>query len=263
MSEIRAIISDMDGVLWAGNTALPGLSAFFDWLRAREIPYMLATNNSSKTRADYVAKLAKLGVHDVPEDRIVTSGTATASYLLTHYPTNTPIHVFGSDSLRYVVRQAGYRLTDDGDARVVVAGLDWELTYDKLRRATKLIRAGADFIGTNPDTTYPTPDGPVPGTGSLIAALRAASGREPIIIGKPYPPMYEAALRALDVPAENTLMIGDRLDTDISGAVALGLQTALMLTGISTRADLNLNGVVQPDAIYDDLPDLLQALAHV
>lgn len=258
LKDVRAVISDMDGVLWQGDMALPGLSEFFEWLNVRGIPYMLATNNSSKTRADYVNKLAALGVRDVPQERIVTSGTATAAYLLAHYPTDTPIHVFGSDSLRYVVREAGYRITEDDDARVVVAGLDWQLTYEKLRRAAYLIRKGADFIGTNPDTTYPTPDGPVPGTGSLIAAISAATGRQPVIMGKPYPPMYEAALLALDVPAEHALMIGDRLDTDIYGAAALGLQTALVLTGISTRADIN--GDAQPTAVFAGLPDLLKAL---
>lgn len=259
MLDVRAVISDMDGVLWQGDRALPGLIEFFDLLAARGIPYMLATNNSSKTRADYVNKLATLGVRDVPQERIITSGTATAAYLLTHYPTDTPIHVFGSDSLRYVVREAGYRLTDEDDARVVVAGLDWELSYPKLRRAAYLIRQGADYIGTNPDTTYPTPDGPVPGTGSLLAALTAATGRQPVLMGKPYPPMYEAALLALDTPAHQTLMIGDRIDTDITGAAALGLQTALVLTGISSLEDVN--GTTPPDGVYPGLPDLLDALS--
>jgi 4-nitrophenyl phosphatase len=258
-SDISGVVSDMDGVLWQGDEPLPGLIEFFDFLRARNIPYVLATNNSSKTRADYVSKLAGMGVIDVPEARIVTSGTATASYLLAHYPVDTPIHVFGSDSLRHVVREAGYTLTDDEDARVVVAGLDWDLTYAKLKRAHYLIHRGADFIGTNPDTTYPAPGGPVPGTGSLIAALRAATGREPVIIGKPFSPMYEAALKLLKTPANKTLMIGDRLDTDISGAVTLGMPTALVLTGISTRADLN--GGVQPDGVFDGLPALIGALS--
>jgi HAD superfamily hydrolase (TIGR01457 family) len=258
-SDISGIVSDMDGVLWQGDESLPGLIEFFDLLREREIPYVLATNNSSKTRADYVSKLAGMGVLDVPEARIVTSGTATVSYLLAHYPTDTPIHVFGSDSLRLVVREAGYPLTNDEDARVVVAGLDWDLTYAKLRLAHTLIRRGADFIGTNPDTTYPAPGGPVPGTGSMLASLRASTGREPVIIGKPFAPMYEAALSVMGTPINRTLMIGDRLDTDISGAVTLGMRTALVLTGISTRADLN-DGL-RPDGVFDGLPGLIGALS--
>src|ERR671925_436660 len=114
-SDISGVISDMDGVLWQGDNPLPGLIEFFDLLREHRIPYVLATNNSSKTRADYVSKLAGMGVLDVPEARIVTSGTATVSYLLAHYPTDTPVHIFGSDSLRRVVREAGYTLTDDED----------------------------------------------------------------------------------------------------------------------------------------------------
>jgi 4-nitrophenyl phosphatase len=258
-SQISGVISDMDGVLWQGDEPLPGLVEFFEFLRARGIPYVLATNNSSKTRADYLAKLAGMGVYNVSEQHIVTSGTATASYLCAHYPLDTPVHVFGSDSLRHVIREAGYRLTDEEDARVVVAGLDWELTYAKLKRAHYLISRGADFIGTNPDTTYPAPGGPVPGTGSMIAALRAATGREPVIIGKPFSPMYEAALSLLGTPLTKTLMIGDRLDTDISGAATMGMPTALVLTGISTRADLN-DGL-QPDGVFDGLPALIGALS--
>lgn len=257
-SQISAVISDMDGVLWQGDTALPGLTDFFDTLQHFGIPYVLATNNSSKTRADYVAKLAKLGVYDVAEGQIVTSGTATASYLRAHYPVDTPVHVIGSDSLRHVVREAGYTLTDGDETRVVVAGLDWQLTYEKLKRASVLIRRGADFIGTNPDATYPTSEGPVPGTGTLLAALQTASGRAPVIVGKPHPPMYEAALALLGKPAAHTLMIGDRLDTDISGAAALGLATALVLTGISSRGDIDAH--IRPDAVFDNLPALLEAL---
>jgi 4-nitrophenyl phosphatase len=141
---------------------------------------------------------------------------------------------------------------------VVVAGLDWDLTYAKLKRASYLIRRGADFIGTNPDTTYPAPEGPVPGTGSMLAALRAATGRVPVVIGKPYPPMYEAALKVLGTPASQTLMIGDRIDTDISGAMPLGLRTALVLTGISTRADL-ADGI-HPDGVFDNIPALLRTV---
>ena len=259
-SGIQAVISDMDGVLWRGDMALPGLGALFDLFGQRQIPFALATNNSSKTRDDYVRKLAKMGVPGITAEHIVTSGTATAAYLKKHYPVDTPVHVFGSYGLHDVVQEAGYSLTDNGDARVVVAGLNWELTYDDLRRAAALIRNGADFIGTNPDTTFPTPDGLSPGTGSLLAALQAATEVEPVVIGKPYPHMFEAALDLLGTPPEQTLMIGDRLNTDITGAVTLGLRTALVLTGITTKEELATSDV-QPDAVFDDLPSLVEALA--
>jgi 4-nitrophenyl phosphatase len=259
-SGIKAVVSDMDGVLWRGDMPLPGLVPFFEALRARGLPFVLATNNSSKTQADYVRKLAGMGVTGVAEAAIVTSGTATAAYLKMHYPAGTRVHVFGAEGLCAVIAAAGFTLADS-DVRVVVAGLKWNLTYDDLKTASRLVRAGADFIGTNPDATFPLPDGLAPGAGSMIAALQTAAGREPLIIGKPHPPMFEAALAALGTAPADTLMIGDRLNTDIVGAAACGLRTALVLTGITTAADIN--GSVRPDAVFDGLPPLVDALAAV
>lgn len=259
-SSIKAVISDMDGVLWRGDTPLPGLARFFETLRARGLPFVLATNNSSKTQADYVRKLAGMGVTGIPEAAIVTSGTATAAYLQAHYPPGTRVHVFGGEGLSAVIAAAGFTLADTA-ARVVVAGMKWNLTYDDIKVASRLIAAGADFIGTNPDATFPLADGLAPGAGSMIAALQTAAGRAPLIIGKPHPPMFEAALAALHTAPAATLMIGDRLNTDIAGAAACGLRTALVLTGISTAAEAN-DGV-QPDAVFDGLPALVDALAAV
>lgn len=260
LSNIRAVISDMDGVLWHGEMPLPGIHEFFDLLHTQPIPYVLATNNSSKTRQDYVNKLAKMGVPGIPAERIVTSGTATAAYLQKHYAQGTSIHVFGAPALQQMVREAGFSLTDNGDAQAVVAGIKWDLTYEDLKRAAYLIRSGADFIGTNPDTTYPMPDGPAPGTGSVLAALQAATGREPVVIGKPYPHMFETALDLLGTQPGQTLMIGDRLNTDIAGACRLGLRTALVLSGISSADELDTSDV-RPDIVFDDLPALVRALA--
>lgn len=259
-SGIKAVISDMDGVLWHGDVPLPGLHEFFDLLNTRPLPYALATNNSSRTRQDYVHKLAKMGVPDVPAERIVTSGTATGDYLRKHYAPGTRVHVFGSMALCEMMREAGFVVTDDGDAQVVVAGIKWDLTYDDLKRTAYLIRAGADFIGTNPDTTYPMPDGPAPGTGSMLAALQAATGRTPTVIGKPFPYMFDTALDVLGTAPGETLMIGDRLNTDIVGAAQLGLRTALVLSGISDSDELEASEV-QPDVIFDALPALVEALA--
>lgn len=256
-SRIRAVISDMDGVLWRGDEPLPGLSAFFEVLRARGLPYMLATNNSSRTQADYVRKLAKMGISGVPESAVITSGNASAAYMRARYPQGTRVHVFGEAGLREIMTAAGFTVADT-DVRVVVAGAKWTLTYDDLKIASRLIAAGADFIGTNPDATYPLPDGLAPGAGSLIAALQTASGRAPVIIGKPHPPMFEAALAALGTAPGETLMIGDRLNTDIAGAAQCGLCSALVLTGVSETDDLN--GSVRPDAVFDGLPALVEAL---
>lgn len=259
-AEIRAVVSDMDGVLWRQDEPLPGLLEFFDVLSARQLPFALATNNSSKTRQDYVRKLEKMGVPGVQAESIITSGTATAAYLKKHYPAGTPMYVFGSYGLHDVVREAGFAVSQNGDAQVVVAGLNWELTYDDLRRAAYLIRDGADFVGTNPDTTFPTPEGLAPGAGSMLAALQAATDVEPVIIGKPHPPMFEAALDLLGTPPDSTLMIGDRLNTDIAGAALLGMKTAIVLTGISTAEEIH-RSELKPDVMFDDLRALVAALA--
>jgi 4-nitrophenyl phosphatase len=257
LQHIRAVISDMDGVLWEGNQPLPGIQTLFAFLRERQLPFALATNNSTNSPANYVLKLAKMGVPDIPETSIITSSIATALYLQTRYPAGTRLYMVGMAGLREQLEKAGFVLADH-DVQAVVSGGDFEFTYDKAKRATLLIRAGADFIGTNPDVTFPTPEGLVPGAGSILAMLEAATEKKPLVIGKPEPAMFEAALRILQTLPEETLMIGDRLDTDIAGAHHAGLQTALVLTGITQRDELP-NSPVQPDFVFDTLEDLLRA----
>jgi 4-nitrophenyl phosphatase len=257
-TDIRAVVCDMDGVLWCGDEPLPGLTAFFEHLHRRGLPYVLATNNSSRSPTDYVQKLASMGVTGVPPESIMTSGTATAAYLQARHPAGTRVHVLGGDGLRQALAQAGFALADD-DVALVVVGLDRALSYEKLWRASSLIRDGALFVGTNADTTFPMPQGPAPGAGSIIAALAAATGQQPLIVGKPHPPMFQAALDWLGQEAAHTLMIGDRLDTDIVGAARVGLQTALVLTGIAGADDLAASPV-QPDMIFSGLPEVIEAL---
>ncbi len=257
MTKVTAIVSDMDGVLWRGDQPLPGLSEFFAFLRQRELPFMLATNNSSKSPADYVAKLKRLGVDGVPESAILTSGIATAAYLRERYPAGTRVYVVGGSGLRQAVTDVGFVLADS-EVEIVVAGLDRQVNYGILEQATYMIRNGAHFVGTNPDVTFPTEYGQAPGAGSILAALAAATGCQPLVIGKPYPPMFKIALERLGHPASSTLMIGDRLNTDITGAAEVGMRTALVLTGVSTEADLN-GASPQPDAVYPDLPALIES----
>jgi 4-nitrophenyl phosphatase len=252
---IAGIILDMDGVLWRGDESLPGMVDFLSMLRGRGLPFVLATNNSSKTPADYVAKLERMGVPGITERQIVTSGMATATYLRERSPQGTRIHVIGGNGLRQAMLDAGFVLADT-DVEFVVVGLDPTLTYDTLKRGALLIRQGATFIGTNGDRTFPSPEGLVPGAGSILAALETATDREPVIIGKPYEPMFRAALQILGTQPEDTLMIGDRLNTDIAGAVYLGLPTVLMLSGVTQYRDLE-NGDIQPDWVYDNLAALL------
>lgn len=256
LSLIRGVVMDMDGVLWRGDDVLPGVGQFFDFLRSRSLPFVLASNNSSKTPADYVAKLGGMGVNGVSTGQIVTSGTTTVDYLRTHYPAGAIVHVLGGDGLKAMVSEAGFTLSDE--ASIVVVGIDFKLTYEKLRRAAYLIRAGADFIGTNDDATYPMPEGLSPGAGSILAALRTATDRQPTIMGKPNQPMYDAALHVMGTERGATLMIGDRLNTDIQGAQSAGLLGALVLTGVATRVSLATSAII-PDGVFDDLPALMAA----
>lgn len=266
-TDIRAVVFDMDGVLWRDDEAMKGLVEMFEWLTEANILYALATNNSSKTQADYVAKLARLGVMNVPESAIITSSVATAIYLRSRYPAGTRVYVVGMKGIRESLENAGFDLlAPDADPRqepppLVVCGVDFALTYERLKTAALFIRAGAEYYGTNGDLTYPGELGLVPGAGSILAAITAATGRQPIVIGKPAAPMYEIALESLgNISPSEALMVGDRLDTDIAGAKVVGMQTALVFTGVTSPDDLT-GGDVWPDVAYEDLPALLRAWA--
>jgi 4-nitrophenyl phosphatase len=255
LAQIKAIISDMDGVLWRQSTPLPGLNDFFDFLHAHDIGYMLATNNSARTVAEYVEKLAGFGIQTPPE-RIVTSGVATALYLQERQP-GARVYAVGMPGLERTLAEYGFTLADE-DVDFVVAGIDWTLTYDKIATANRLIRQGAAFIGTNPDRTFPSPNGPMPGAGTVLASIQTPSYTEPVVIGKPSPLMFELALKRLNVQPAEAAMLGDRLETDIAGGADAGMKTIMVCTGIHTRADLP-GSPFQPDAVFDDLPALLEA----
>ncbi len=250
---IRAAILDMDGVLWRGEQVLPGVAEFFAFLQQRHIPFLLATNNSTRTVTSYVARLRKAGVPAQPQ-HVITSAVATADYVQRHYPTETPVYIIGQEGIRQALAEHGFR-EDPENARLVVVGMDFHVTYAKLKTATLRIRAGADFIGTNGDRTFPIPEGLAPGNGSILAALQAATDVEPLIIGKPQKPMFEMALARLNTAPEHTLMIGDRLETDIVGAQNAGIRTALVLTGITTPEHARAASP-QPDGVFASLAAL-------
>ncbi|MEQ8672835.1 MAG: HAD-IIA family hydrolase [Aggregatilineales bacterium] len=261
-SKIRGVVMDMDGVLWRGDQPLEGIVELFQWLGESELPFVLATNNSSKTQADYVAKLARMGVEDVSPERIITSATATADYLSTQYPAGTRVYVVGEKGIRQALDNAGFDVVDEGEVQIVVAGIDFSLTYDKLKTAALYIRAGADFVGTNPDVTFPSPEGLVPGAGSVIGMIEIATDKKATIIGKPGKPMFETALAYLGTSPEDTLMIGDRLDTDIRGARDAGMKTALVFTGVTQPEELTQpDNDVWSDVAYEGLPELIKAWA--
>jgi 4-nitrophenyl phosphatase len=256
LDEIRALIIDMDGVLWRGNQTLPGVADFFEFLRANSIRFLLATNNAARTTEYYVERLRQMGL-EVARDQILTSSEATARWLKEQVPNGTRVYVVGEEGLIRALADADFKVVADG-AELVVVGLDRTLTYDKLRRATLSIRAGARFVATNGDVTFPAEEGLVPGAGSIVAALVAATGVKPTVIGKPHRPMFDAALQLLGTDPAHTAMLGDRLDTDIEGAQAARLKTLLVLTGVTTAEEAEASET-RPDFIFSDLVELRRA----
>ena len=267
---IRALIIDMDGVLWHGTQAIPGLVEFFKTLNDLDIRYILATNNASLTPEQYVTKLANMGV-TVSQKQILTSGMATALYLSERVnPKETRVFVVGEDGATQPLLDLGFTLTglyevDNSDkpeqkgADIVVCGKDETLTWAKLATASLNIRAGASFIGTNADTTLPTEHGITHGNGAILAALEVATGVSPTIIGKPEPIIYQQALGLLGISPDETVALGDRLETDILGAVRTGIRSIMVLTGISSEADLQDSGY-QPTWVMADIRAVTKAL---
>lgn len=229
---IKALILDMDGVLWRGDQAIGDLASIFRSLHQHGLRVVLATNNATQTVTDYQSKLRRFGVM-VEEWQIVNSSQAAAHYLKSRFPEGGNIYVVGEAGLKDTLSSQGFEQADQNVVAVVV-GLDRTLTYEKLLRATLLIRDGALFIGTNPDRSLPLPEGLGPGAGAILAALEAATGVSPVVIGKPAPEMYRVALERLGTQPQETMVVGDRLETDIAGAQAIGCWTALVLTGVST-----------------------------
>ena len=269
-TNIHALIIDMDGVLWHGQNAIPGLVEFFQALEELKITFILATNNASSTPDQYVKKLAEMSV-TVNKNQILTSGIATALYLSEKVnPANTRVFVVGEEGATQPLIDQGFTLTGlyevnkDSDivkkgADFVVCGKDHTLTWDKLATATLNIRGGAQFIGTNGDTTLPTELGITHGNGAILAALEVATGVKPTIIGKPEPIMYQQALSLLNAEPTATVAIGDRLDTDILGAVRTGIRSVMVLTGVSTQDDLK-DSDFQPTWVMSDIGELTKAL---
>jgi 4-nitrophenyl phosphatase len=259
LSSIRAMIIDMDGVLYCGDEPTPGVVEFFEFLRQRQIRYRLVTNNSSRLPEEYRDKLRPMGV-DVDPSLVLTSGAATALYLREHARKGARIYVIGEKALHCAVFDSGGRdyVWDEVTPEYVVLGIDFDLTYQKLKTAALAIRRGAEFVASNVDATLPTEEGELPGSGALVAALEVATSRRPIIIGKPEPLMLDLALSDMKAKREETAIIGDRIATDIVGAQRVGLATILVMTGVTTKTILD-ESTVKPDFVFDDLPALVRA----
>lgn len=259
-------VFDLDGVMYLGDTAIPYASEAVTrlWEAGKHVYFL--TNNSGRTRADYCAKLAEVNGLTVPESAIFTSAYATALYLKQRSAAGRSAYVIGEPGLAAeLTASGGLRCVtqpdsvDPGDIDYVVMGIDRQFTYDKLRFAHAAITRGhAQFIATNRDATFPLEIGEIPGGGSLVAALATASGREPVTIGKPETHAYEAILEAAQVTAPQSVMIGDRLDTDIAVGRRAGALTVLVLTGVtSPEKAAAAPPEWKPDYIIGDLRELI------
>jgi NagD protein len=232
--EIRSWLMDMDGVLVHEEQAIPGAAEFLARLRDLGAPFLVLTNNSVYTRRDLVARLRISGL-EVPEEAIWTSALATATFLQNQRPGGSAF-VIGEAGLTTALHQAGYTLTER-DSDYVILGETRTYSFERLTRAIRLITNGARFIATNPDPTGPSTEGPLPATGSVAALVSRATGVQPYFVGKPNPLMMRSALNAIEAHSEHTAMIGDRMDTDIISGLEAGLETILVLSGVTTREE--------------------------
>jgi NagD protein len=246
----------MDGVLVHEEQAIPGADAFVSRLRERGTRFMVLTNNSIYTRRDLAARLRISGI-DVPEESIWTSALATAGFLQDQRPGGTAF-VIGEAGLTTALHDAGYTLTERNPDYVVL-GETRTYSFERITQAIRLIESGARFIATNPDATGPTLDGPLPATGSVAALISHATGHEPYFVGKPNPLMMRSALNAIDAHSETAAMVGDRMDTDVVSGLEAGMETVLVLSGLTTVEEAE-RYPYRAARIVDSVADLIQDL---
>jgi len=247
---------DMDGVLVREEHPVPGAQEFLARLTERGVPFLVLTNNSIYTRRDLAARLRRSGL-ELPEEAIWTSALATGGFLDSQRPGGSAF-VIGEAGLTTALHESGYTLTERSPDYVVL-GETRTYSFERLTRAIRLIDGGARFIATNPDPTGPSPEGALPATGSFAALITQATGVRPYFVGKPNPLMMREALRAIDAHSESTVMIGDRMDTDIVAGIEAGLQTVLVLSGITSR-DETQRFPFLPSRIVDSVADLVDGV---
>jgi len=243
---------DMDGVLVSGRTMIPGAEDFIEQLKSQNVKFLVLTNNPLYTPGDLAHRLKTIGL-DVAAESIFTSAMAAARFLQAQKPDGTAF-VIGESGLTEPVHDVGYVITDI-DPDYVVLGETHSYNLGRITKAIRLIVAGARFIATNPDPSGPTEEGIVPACGAMAALIETASGKSPFYVGKPNPLMMRTALNYLDVHSEDTVMIGDRMDTDIVAGVESGMETILVLTGVTERDDVK-RYPYQPTRIVESVAEI-------
>ncbi len=250
---VHALLSDMDGVLVREDRAIPGAAEFVRQLGEAGMPFLLLTNNSIFTPRDLQARLSGLGI-EVPEESIWTSALATAEFLHEQRPGGTA-YIIGEGGLTTALHEVGYRMSDR-EPDYVVLGETRTYSFEAITTAIRLIERGARFIATNPDPTGPSEAGPIPATGSVAALISRATGVQPYFVGKPNPLMMRSALNRIDAHSESTVMVGDRMETDVVAGLEAGMRTVLVLTG-STRADAVERFPYRPTYVRESVAEVM------
>lgn len=257
LSSYRYMIVDVDGVLRRSRQALPGAPELISWLQQRAIDYRIVTNNAMPTLAQLCETFAAMGIQ-TDREHVISSATGTAWYLRRLAPGGGRVYIIGEDGIRNAILSDGLFTLDDQQADFVVVANDRSFTFEKLSRACTLIRDGARFIASNTDGTYPMETGVIPGAGALVAAVQTCAAARPTVIGKPEPILLDMAIDQMGARREQTIVVGDRLDTDIAGALNAGLASIMVTTGVNSRADM-MASPFKPTFVVDGLPELMHA----
>ncbi|MDR3410235.1 MAG: HAD-IIA family hydrolase [Formivibrio sp.] len=252
---MKSIISDMDGVIYRGKQLIPGAHDFVQRLLASKIPFLFLTNNAEQTPIDLKLKLEQLGINGLTEDNFITAAMATAMFLKAQNRKPTPkAFVIGGGGLMSELYNVGFSISESNPDYVIVAK-STSFGYEQLKKAVHFIDHGAKFIGTNPDMIDPVEGGYEPAAGTLLAAISAATGKKPYIVGKPNALMMTLATRKLGVHPDNAVMIGDRMDTDIVGGMEAGMTTALVLSGV-TSPEIMESFPYRPDHVFNNVGEI-------
>jgi 4-nitrophenyl phosphatase len=255
LQETQAFLIDLDGTLFRGSQVIPDAPRFVEWLNETGRKYLYVTNNSSRTPEQVAEHLRGLGIPAQAEHCFTTS--QVAAMYIQEQPGGKKVFAVGMEGLFHALREAGCELVEDEQPDYVVQGIDKEFTYDKLKKASLFIQAGATFIATNVDKALPTEEGLLPGSGSLTAAIRTASGSQPLVMGKPEARMIEFALERLGVSKERAVVVGDNLETDILAGVNAGVRSVLVLTGYSKQEHIE-GAEGKPTIVLESLTELME-----
>jgi len=256
---VASWLTDMDGVLVREERAIPGAADFIAALQQQRRRFLVLTNNSIFTARDLRARLLSSGI-DIPEASIWTSAMATTQFLADQSAGGS-VYVIGEAGLTSALHEAGFVLTER-DPDYVVLGETRTYSFEAITRAIRMLERGARFIATNPDSTGPSPDGPLPATGSVAALITRATGLQPYFVGKPNPLMMRSALNAIEAHSESTVMIGDRMDTDVISGIEAGMRTILVLTG-STRLEDISRYPYRPTRVCDSIADVVPVVTEL